>query len=147
MDPAVFHQAFDTFRSQGPVFWAAAAAIAAGLTILVVSMLVYAQGRFRNWRRARLASARTVLPDPGVYARNSGVADDNFSLPGQTLNPPSAGEGTGPLGESLLLRLRTTVSRLEDLQATLGNQILPADESRLKQGPPAVDYIFKKGVG
>jgi hypothetical protein len=145
-------------RAQGPVFWAATAAIALGLTLLLVALL------HRAWRAARgRTSGATVAPaqamatatepadDPAAsVAAAIAAATDAYAGAGA----PPAAAGPAPLSSPddeladqslalLLRRLQAAGDRLEQIAGDLQDTAGPARDSLLKDAADEVEYVFK----
>lgn len=133
------------FRTQGPVFWGAAAAVALGATLLLMTVYAFLRqtigrrgGRPRlRKRRASAAPAAALTVDETGYRFAGGNA-------GPAVRPP-AGPTLDP--DRLWARLRAAGDRLEACRDGMGPQGAAAWESPLKAGPPAVEYVFRKGIG
>jgi len=148
----------------GPLFWASAVAVAAGVTALAVSLLLVG-ARLARARRRRQAAAAAVAPAvrvaPGpaaappaalraYRAQAGGEADPRDEPPVSAA--PDAGVEPGQGGSAvrlapLLTRLRTAANRLEELalaqESPAGGA---AGNSGLKTVPEDVEYLFRTGV-
>lgn len=118
-----WHQTLRFLQEQGPVFWAAAAAVAAGITLL-------AGAAFLQLRRLRTRpagpAARVRLTETGYTA----------SAP---LSAPTAAPTPDPRLDELRDRLAAAAVRLEGVRAarTAG--------SGLKTSPKRVEYVHRSG--
>jgi len=144
MASEVIKEAGNLFNGQGTLFWVAAAAVAAGLTILVVVGFLYLRRQWRGRKQrppqkadspvARVQKPATVLGN--AQARAYRAAESSA-----VSAPQTSGYG------ELLGRLRETADNLEDLRDDLRRIAGDRGDSPLKHQAPAVEYIFKKGVG
>jgi len=147
MDQALIKQGLELFHSQGILFWGATAAIAAGVTILVVALLLFTKKRIQNHQREK--SGKIKKHPMG----KSGKQQADSSLPLEF--HPEIKNRSGHLisaesdsvDEALLVRLKDTVSRLESLQRAIGKENAVLMESPLKPSPPAVEYVYRQGIG
>lgn len=135
MATGIMNEAAALFNGQDPVFWAATAAVAAGLTILVVTAFLYV----RRYRATRARRARP-RPVPAASARPA------------AMNPPLAQAAVSQADTEadralLLARLKDTAAGLEALRDELRARRLPATNSTLKNPAPEVEYLFRQGVG
>ncbi len=142
MDTEIIKQGVDLIAGQGPVFLGAAGAVAAGLTLLVVSLISYLRGRWSGRRKGGAKPSGQMVS--GQHDTYSPAADRL-----RPAAPAVARTGTGgPDSDQLLLaRLRRTTSQLETLKEALRREQNTTAESPLKPTPPAVEYVFKKGIG
>lgn len=136
---------------QGPVFLAAAAAIAAGMTMLVVSIVMQLRKTSRlpvsrpqrlSWRnplRRRSRPAEPLAPSvPAATAGYAAQADASASVPA----------GDDRVAETLTLlleRLRKASQQLSDLQ-TAAEVGANSSASVLKEPASDVEYVFRAGV-
>lgn len=162
-------QGWEMFRTQGPVFWGAAAAVALGATLLLMTVYAFLRqavrrGRGNRWLRGRAAVAGAgagVLTVDDTGYRFAGAKEASAKrgsvrggrrAAGQT---PAGIHGEAgvqaaphePYHEQLWARLRAAGDRLEACQENLGTQDPCGWESPLKGGPSAVEYVFRKGIG
>lgn len=132
------------FNGQDTLFWLAAAAVAAGLTILVVIGFLFLR---RLWRareqrpRVRSNSPRARAQVPAAVLGNAQALAYRAAVSEAVPTPQKPGYG------ELLGRLRETADNLEDLRDEFRRMSGDRGESPLKHKAPAVEYIFKKGVG
>ena len=131
----IMNQAAALFNGQDPVFWAATAAVAAGLTILIVTAFLYL-------RRFRVNRARRQTPRP-IAAAPARPATGNPAV----VQAGVSSSDPAPDRALLLARLKETAAGLEALRDELRARRLPAANSRLKNPLPEVEYIFRQGVG
>ena len=134
---------------QGPVFWGAAAAIAAGSTLLVVSIVLQLR-RVRTWSAGRVAWRRVRSRRPAPVARPAaGVAEAaaaGYAAQARTVAPETVRDDQTTETLALLLeRLRQASARL----ATMSPSAEHDEVSRatgLKEPAQDVEYVFKAGV-
>jgi len=135
-------------RDQGPVVWAAVAAIALGLTLILVAL----------WQRRPRRQAATP-PPPAVAAPTTAAATaaaDAYAAAAPAAGDPAAGfarpaaarfADPDELAEQslalMLRRLQAAGDRLEELAADLGHETAARGESVLKDTLQDVEYVFK----
>ena len=135
----------------GPVFYAAAAAVALGTTLLVVAI-------GSQLRRVRLgvpslkwpggAGARkNATPDPAaapsVQPTETGYSASSYTGPAET--PPRHTEG--PELQVLADRLGRVAESLEDMRRQLNLELPDSEFSALKPGDFGVEYLYKTTSG
>lgn len=154
----------------GPLFWASAAAVAAGITALAVSLLLVG-ARLARARRRRLADAAAAPARPPVatvpraepaaaappaaalraYQAQAG-GEDAAAAPPAGSAAVAGGVEPGQGGNAvrlapLLTRLRTAADRLEEVALALESPTpAAAGNSGLKTRPDDVEYLFRTGV-
>jgi hypothetical protein len=152
MEPTVnVTEMISQFQGQGSIYWIAAASIAAGATLLLVSGLVMARrglgqglagarALWRGWKPGRLsrrtARPRVELTETGYKANTLAPAPESESR-----RNPSADMS------DLYSRLRRAANTLEDIQQALINDDQSHGISALKASRRDVDYVFKSGIG
>lgn len=155
----------------GPLFWVSAVAVAAGVTALVVSLLLVGS-RVARARRRRLATATAAPvrppaaatsraePGPAVPPSAAGLRAYQAQAGGESAPqdrefppaPAAAGVEPGQGGSAtrlapLLTRLRTAANRLEDVALAMEPPTTAGvGNSGLKTGPDDVEYLFRTGV-
>lgn len=132
---------------QGPVFWAAAAAVSLGLTLLVVALVQ---------TLVRMVSARAHVKTLNVDA--AAPEAPPVSTPEPTPTTPEFVQTAYAAGDSaptnqrpeedsslaiLLRRLQSAGDRLEEIAGDLETAALMDDRSSLKSEPRAVEYVFR----
>lgn len=127
------------FQGQGSIFWVAAASIAGGATLLLISGLILARrgltgSWLKGWRRGR---PTVVLTETGYRAQTLTKAPAAAA--------PEVTEGEQVLGD-LYLRLRTAGNQLEEIRRSLKNADQMQGVSRLKAPLREVEYVFKSGI-
>ncbi len=142
MDKEIFRQGMELIAGRDPVFLGAAVAVAAGMALLTGALFVYFRGRRRTGGRA----ANTRREPASTSAADTYVPSE-VGIPVSARAGLGPGDGGSPLDQDLLARLRQTVVRLENLQKDLARGKPLAAESPLKPAPPAVEYVFRKGIG
>ncbi len=128
---------------QGLVFWGAVAAVALGLTLLLVTGLVYV----RQWSRKRARAAGSGRGTPAAAALARGQAARAYGSPLDPGGDAAAGDAAQVYQKALLSRLQAMGDRLEALAASLPAQDGRLRQSGLKHPPAGVEYVFKKGIG
>ena len=129
-------------RSQGPVFWVAAVAIALGTTLLVMALA--------QFLRSRLAAGRGGI-DPARSTPPPAASAADVYVP---TTPPVAMESAPrlpagpPLGDDhslalLLRRLQSAGDRLEEVAGDLWHDEPGRNESALKDPLGDVEYVFR----
>lgn len=113
-------QELDFFMAQGPLFWAAAASVGLGGTLLVSSIFVWLRRRMRlpgaglpRWgRRSRPAPAK-----PAIEVNESGYAVEGGAraVVPQSVDPAAAATADAEHLLALLQRLREAGNRLESV--------------------------------
>ncbi len=142
MDTDIFRQGMELIAGQDPVFLGAAVAVAAGTALLTGTLFAYFRGRRRTGANGRVAPRKPASASVAdIYVPSS----SGMAQPAQVA--PGAGDSALPLEKDLLVRLRRTVDRLEKLQEELLSERSVSAESPLKPTPPAVEYVFRKGIG
>jgi len=108
----------NVLEGQGPVFWAAAAAMAAGLTLLIVSLLVQVRRiqANRTARTARTGLARGVRKQQTVEVAATppvriDVTDDNY-----VATPQQPAQKAPTNLSALHRRLQAAADRLEEIR-------------------------------
>ena len=139
MDPSSLQE---LARSQGPVFWVAAAAIALGVTLLVVALVQLLRRRLN----ARLAgdesaprSTPNLAPTADIYVPTQPLVKPEFTTPEPAVQPVG-GEQSLAL---LLRRLQSAGDRLEEVAGDLRHDESNRDESGLKEPHLDVEYVFR----
>jgi hypothetical protein len=144
------------FQGQGSIFWIAAASIAAGATMLIVSGLLavrrgFAQirfaplrfprlsGRARGYRRAKPAQQATE-----VAATETGYTATGMAALGAHPAPPALNREKMVEFQG---RLRSAAQNLEEIRGRLAESEEGPFFSGLKEGQEEVDYFFKAGIG
>ena len=118
-----WNQTLRFLQEQGPVFWAAAAAVAAGITLLAGA--AYLQLRRLRTRPAGPA-ARVRLTETGYTAQ-------------APLPVPPAATAPDPRLDDLRDRLAAAAARLETVRAARNAA------SGLKTSPKRVEYVHRSG--
>jgi len=139
------------FQGQGSIYWVAAASIATGATLLLVSGLVLAKrglvrGLLAAWRsrrgfggptrHRRAASTRVELTETGYTAA-------------APVTGVSGNAGTPAAGQDLLdlhRRLKQAANTLEEIHLALKDQDQLQPSSGLKAPLGDVEYLFKTGI-
>ena len=125
----------DTLGAQGTAYWAAAAAVALGLTLLAIAGLL-------QWRRLRERRAGPRAHRPARSAPSSGV----LAAYAAQHTPPAAPAAPVPAAENELAnRLRAATDRLAAVHAALAARDRLADGSDLKPTASHVEYVFRTG--
>ncbi|MBU2501913.1 hypothetical protein KJ682_11350 [bacterium] len=130
-------------NEQGMVFWGAVAAVALGLTLLLVTGMIYV----RQWHRQRTCGSGAERGAPAAAALARGQAARAY---GASLTPggdAATGDAARIYQEALLSRLQAMGDRLEALGSSLPTQDGRLRRSGLKHPPAGVEYVFKKGIG
>lgn len=130
-------------NEQGMVFWGAVAAVALGLTLLLVTGMIYV----RQWHRKRTWGSGSGRRAPGAAALARGQAARAY---GASLTPGGEalpGDPARIYQQALLSRLQAMGDRLEALATSLPAQDGRLSRSGLKHPPAGVEYVFKKGIG
>lgn len=137
------------FQGQGSIFWVAAASIAGGATLLLISGLVLAKrgvvkgsrgpggrikGALKTWRKPRPA---VVLTETGYQANTLTKTIPAAAAKGQPDDSTLA---------DLYSRLKTAANSLEVIHQSLKNGDQMQGVSRLKAPLRDVEYVFKSGV-
>ncbi|RKZ09493.1 hypothetical protein DRQ50_15060 [bacterium] len=117
------------FRNMGPAYWAAAAAIALGFTLVTTAGVL-------QWRRLRATRRQ-----PARRAHMPATAVAGYAA--QAVTPPAPAMVADP---DLTERLAVAASRLEAVHAAMAAlEQLPAG-SPLKPTPSHVEYVFRSGT-
>ena len=140
--------------AQGPVFWAAGAAIAAGMTLLAISLVVQVRrlsGRTKVIRwpgmnpLRRRSTTRRGGTEAAIQAAHLAAAAYEEAQTAATV----AGTRTDATNETLtalLGRLRKASARLESVQERRTASAQPEDLSTLKGSAEQVEYVFRSGM-
>ncbi|MHB8078762.1 MAG: hypothetical protein ACYDIE_05865 [Candidatus Krumholzibacteriia bacterium] len=150
----------------GPLFWASAIAVAAGITALTVALLL-AVARLARARRRRAAApspsplvaagraeAAPAPPPTAAVLRAYQAQAGEETAPRDPEAPAPAPGGVEP-GQGgnavrlvpLLTRLRAAANRLEEVALALEPPALAGTgNSGLKTAPEDVEYLFRTGV-
>ena len=139
MDPSSLQE---MARSQGPVFWVAAVAIALGVTLLVMALTQLLSRRLN----ARLTgdepaprSAPATAPAADIYVPTQPLVTSEFTTPVRAVQPV---DGDHSLA-LLLRRLQSAGDRLEEVAGDLWHDESNRDESGLKEAQLDVEYVFR----
>ena len=134
------------FINQGPVFWAATAAVGTGGALLVTALFIYLRRFLRNRPLKMPDSSSPVETAQKSQAKPEiRVTDTGYSLAatgGAVVEVP--GETAAAL-QDLLLRLRTAGDRMES--ALLQQQTEGNGYSSLKTTRSPVEYESRVGIG
>ena len=139
------------FQGQGSIYWVAAASIATGATLLLVSGLVLAK---RGLVRGLLAAWRPRRGIGGRKQRGRTVSNRvELTETGYTAEVPVTGiagnAGAVPDGQDLLdlqRRLKQAANALEEIHLALKDQDQLQPGSGLKAPLGDVEYLFKTGI-
>ena len=141
--------------AQGPVFWAAAAAIAAGLTLLAISLVVQVRrlsGRTKvirwpgmNPLRRRSTPGRGA-PEAAIQAAHLAAAAYEEAQAAATATVGTRSEATNETLTALLGRLRKASARLETVQERRTASAQAEGLSTLKGSAEQVEYVFRSGI-
>ena len=138
MDPSSLQE---LARSQEPVFWVAAAAIALGVTLLVAALTQFL--RRRLGARPAPATPPVTAPDPiaaaDIYVPTQRLVAPEFAAP----EPPDQARGGDHSLALLLRRLQSAGDRLEEVAGDLGFDESSRDEFGLKEPLRDVEYVFR----
>ncbi|MBD3221102.1 hypothetical protein GF314_07635 [bacterium] len=142
---------------QGAVFWAAAAAIALGLTLLLAALVQGARQAMVRRRGSPTAGAPAADPAPagpsspapgvpGAPASTASIdqaaATTAYAAPGGWATPAAQGDESLAL---LLRRLQAAGDHLEQIAADLGQAPVADVVSPLKSSLQDVEYVFRAG--
>ena len=128
--------------ARGPVFWAAAGAIALGAALLAAALLQLLRGLNLHFKRPAAATAVAASADPGAPEADVYVptAVNAAASAARTVRTPDEGDSSLAL---MLRRLQSAGDRLEEIAADLGVERGLSPESALKEDPADVEYVFK----
>jgi len=132
---------------QGPVFWAAAAAVSLGLTLLVVASLQSLRRLIGN-RRPVQAAVSVAPPAEEIPAADAATrptatpetAQGAYEATTVTATPSNPENSSMAL---LLRRLQSAGDRLEEIASDLDTSAALAHDSLLKSEPRDVEYVFR----
>ena len=142
-------------EGQGLFFWLSAGAIAAGITLLVVSSAFQVRKLIRSGSLLRIGSrstrafsrprANAAAPKCQISVTDTGYSADATAkfTNSSSLN---ANEASVARLSGLLKRLRTAGDQLEETRLALERRNDSAELSELKPKVPEVEYVFKAGV-
>jgi hypothetical protein len=149
---------FANLTHQGPLFWAAAAAVAGGLTLVFVSLVIHLRKTIKGglWRlpkmswRTPFTHKKTAAHQPKVSITENGY---NFSgstpatkIPSSNAMPKTESPADTKVLEGLLQRLRLAGDHLEELQNPSMSHQSPNNNSLLKQQGDNVEYLIRTGI-
>ena len=150
---------FQNIIGQGPIFWIAAAAIAGGMTLLVVSLVLQTRKTLSAgfpwlktaapWSKSSPKKQETEhFPEVTVTENGYGVsgsAQIPLDTPAkQDHNAINSAEAKALGG--LLHRLRQAGDQLETLQNNVSSTSSPRQNSLLKQQSENVEYLIRTGI-
>ena len=141
-------------QNQGPVFWAAAFSIAAGVTLLVVSVVTQIRSMSFSMGRNRVTLnpfSGNVLSNPFSRPKRTKthndikITEDGYQPASiSPLNPgPGSQKVASPDFSELTNRLHIAANALEEIRQGLRQDNFTPGFSVLKHEPEAVDYLFK----
>ena len=145
------------YQNMGPAFWAGAAAIALGATLLIVSLLTML-------RRVKLTGIRTKNSFAGSFVNNSQkTSSENIPQNAGTARKTSSGYEPGafpayvqepakvvesdPIAGDLTDRMHRAANTLEEIIQGLQKENHSNAFSPLKEDTDSVEYLFKTTVG
>ncbi|PID79736.1 hypothetical protein CSB20_09215 [bacterium DOLZORAL124_64_63] len=143
----IFHRIPDL----GPVFYAAAAAVALGTTLLVVAI----GSQLRRWRlhapalprpaglKLRKRATPPTAPAETVRTTETGYTAGSFTGPTET----AARRTNGPEIQALADRLGRVADSLEDMRRQLNLEMPDTEFSTLKAEDFGVEYLYKTTSG
>jgi len=137
-----------SIANQGLMFWSASAAVALGVTLILISGII--QFRRLRSRSASSVPSASVLPPEQIEIPSEIPSDLEMNKESQKTSewPECRVTESNPKQLRLLLaRLRTAADQLEDYRRI--NRVLPpkSAESSLKESAEGVDYLFRTGTG
>jgi len=153
-----FMESYENLLSQGPVFWAAAAAVAAGCTLLLVSLGIQIRKSLsgKKWKittsalKKNQTNSQQSIHHPQInitetgYGLN-GALPDSKEIGVQDPDMNSSPENTKELSQ-LLQRLRRAGDQLEELQSNVTYDQTPVHNSLLKEHSENVEYLIRTGI-
>lgn len=132
-------------QGQESIFWVAAASIAAGATLLLISGLVLAK---RGLVRGFMV---TLKKNRSVPTRTNQVKLTETGYSASTLTmaptPPAMATFAGHEFSELNSRLKKAANTLEEIQQSLIRDDQMIGISGLKASLQDVEYVFKTGIG
>jgi len=144
-------------QTMGPVFWAGAAAMALGATLLIMSILTMLrrikypspQMKIPNFgkkahRNASASTAGTAAPSATVRKTVSGYEPTAFPLNTQETQAEAA---PSMVSSDLTERLHRAANTLEEIIHGLQKENYSSGFSSLKDDHEDVEYLFKTTVG
>ncbi len=149
---------FDNLLNQGPVFWAAAAAVAGGLTLLLVSLTLQVRKLFSGgWSLNKIKPLKLIpfLNRNNKYHPAINVTDTGYSLAGKAPRTSRSFSKTDSENnlindpnvlESLSLRLRQAGDQLEELDNSVSTLQATTRNSLLKHHNENVEYLVRTGI-
>ncbi len=144
-------------QTMGPVFWAGAAAMALGATLLIVSILTMVRRfNFKGLNFGKLLAAKRIKRDlsdtGGSNSSTSGTARKTDSGYEPTTFPLQ-NKGTAPaaalnqVSYDLTNRLHRAADTLDEIIHGLQKENQTTGFSHLKDDTEGVEYLFKTSVG
>ena len=126
-------------RTQGPVFWVAAATVALGATLLVTALTQFLRNRLAAGVDEVDSVPVTTPPATDVYVATTPPVAPEF-----VATPPAGLSTGGDLSLALLLRrLQSAGDRLEEVAGDLWHDESDRDKSGLKEPLRDVEYVFR----
>ncbi len=148
-----YQNIISNFNTLGPAFWVAAVAIALGLTLLLVSVVVQLK-KVAAKTRGKMFSFKI----PSIMAQNSPTVKNPLQASGQVIKKTKTGyaprnhlssptitldDVDSPQNSDLVNRLQVAADALEDISTSLGKNNFTLGFSSLKADPDSVEYLFK----
>ena len=132
-------------RSQGPFFWGAVAAIALGITFLLVASVLALRARIRRGRRlaAPLRERSTGVQQPASATPLATAIGTDVATAYEPTRRPSNGALATPSAAMMLRRLQAAGDRLEEFADEIGNDRAKDSLYTLKSDLQDVEYVFR----
>lgn len=140
-------QILESIPAMDPIYWGAVAAVALGLTLLVVAVVAQTRRWLEQGVAFRLPGPRALLKRsgrgrtkaPSVETTETGYRAASFAGPAGTAPPAPA----GPEMQVLAQRLERVAETLEDMRRNLRCTEPSAGFSTLKAEDFGVEYLYK----
>ncbi|MCP4292334.1 MAG: hypothetical protein GY780_10945 [bacterium] len=148
-----YQNIISNFHTLGPVFWVAAVAIALGLTLLLVSVVVQlkkvateSQGKMFSFKMPSPKIKKTPIRKNPLQASGQAIDKTNTGYaPRNHHSTPaiSLSDDASPQNRDLVNRLQVAADALEEISTSMGKNNFTLGFSSLKADPDGVEYLFK----